>query len=91
MYKFNRYISIDDNDVVTELVNDGSKKDDKFKIGFLAQDILDVESDINCEDYSIVESENPDKLGLNETSLIPILVNAIKELKERIEILEGSY
>ena len=104
IYKFNdrsRYFDIEedtDGNVMskTPIPNDGSKKDSDYRIGFLAQDILQIENDLNCSNVSVVSSEDPNKLGLNETSLIPILVNAIKDLtntvndlKDRIEILEN--
>ena len=76
---------------ITEVVhpNDGSKKDDKYKIGFLAQQVLECEEDNLCCDFSVINNIDPEHLKINETSLIPILVNAIKELTSRLEALES--
>ena len=63
------------------------------KYGFLAQDILKLEGSDNV----IIDNENEESLKLTNSHLIPVLVNAIKELSEdnkdlksRIEALETS-
>lgn len=57
----------------------------RLRYGFLAQDILPLE-----DTSVIVDDTTPEVLGVNETMLIPILVNAIKELTTRIELLEAK-
>ena len=52
--------------------------------GFLAQDVLAIEG----EDNVIVDNEDPDKLRMTNEELIPVLVNAIKELKAEVETLK---
>jgi trimeric autotransporter adhesin len=63
------------------------------RYGFKAQDILALEG----EDNVIIDNENPDNLKYQGEALVPVLVNAIKELKSqnedlksRIEMLENS-
>jgi trimeric autotransporter adhesin len=63
------------------------------RYGFKAQDILALEG----EDNVIIDNENPDNLKYQGEALVPVLVNAIKELKaqnedlkSRIEVLENS-
>ena len=56
------------------------------RYGFKAQDILELEGDTPV----IIDNEDLDKLRFNSDSLIPVLVNAIKELTARLEILEGK-
>jgi hypothetical protein len=63
------------------------------RYGFLAQDILKIEG----ENPVIVNADNPEKLRMNESHLVPILVNAIKELsselnavKEELAILRSN-
>jgi hypothetical protein len=51
------------------------------RYGFKAQDILALEGDTPV----IIDNEDLDKLRFNESSLIPVLVNAIKELKAIID------
>jgi len=58
--------------------------DAPVRYGFLAQDILTLENKPSV----IIDSHNPDSLGLNSDALIPVLVNAIKELTARVEALE---
>ena len=62
------------------------------KYGFKAQEILALEGD----NPVIINNEDTDNLKLTSAHLLPVLVNAIKELKAendslktRIETLEG--
>jgi trimeric autotransporter adhesin len=63
------------------------------RYGFKAQDILPLEQG----DAVIISDDEPENLKYNESSLIPVLVNAIKELaaennnlKSRVEALENK-
>ena len=56
------------------------------KYGFKAQDILALEG----EDNVIIDNEDPNSLKYIGSHLVPVLVNAIKELKARIEVLENE-
>ena len=58
--------------------------DGRRRYGFLAQDVLQVEG----SDPVIVDAEDDENLKLHESYLVPVLVNAIKELTARIEELE---
>jgi len=74
---------------------DGSKKKNKKHIGFMAQDILALEKEIGFandrDDMLIVnQTEDETQYGLKYERLVPILVNAIKELTARIEVLENE-
>lgn len=60
---------------------------DLLDYGFSAQSLLKVtEVDENLE--CIVDRTNEDKLRIRQNHLIPIIVQAIKDLKRKIEILE---
>ena len=50
------------------------------------QDILKLEGDDNV----IIDNENEDALKYNGEALVPVLVNAIKELKAKIDKLENK-
>ena len=67
-----------------------SREDDtphgNARYGFKAQDILTLEGD----NPIIIDNENEDALKYNGEALVPVLVNAIKELKARIETLENN-
>jgi trimeric autotransporter adhesin len=54
--------------------------------GFLAQDILELEGSDNV----IIDDEQPDHLKYKGEHLVPVLVNAIKELKAEIELLKNK-
>ena len=56
------------------------------RYGFFAQDVLALEGD----DPVIVNNSNPDKLGMTYEKLIPVLVNAIKELKAEVDQLKNA-
>jgi len=76
----------------TEFVNDGSKKDEKFTIGVSAQQIQTLENQMNsdCADNMIVNDDDDEKLSVRYQNLVMPLINAIKELKARIEVLENN-
>lgn len=63
----------------------GGQATGPVRYGFKAQDILALEAN-----PVLVDASNPDKLKLNETALIPVLVQAIQELTARIEKLESE-
>ena len=55
-----------------------------IRYGFKAQDILSLEG----ENSVIIDKSDLEKLKYNESSLIPVLVKAIQELKQEIEQLK---
>ena len=78
-FVWNHRAEIDDNGNEFFSSNKG-KKD----IGFIAQDLQAVDDDY----LNLVYDENPDKLEATYGRLIPVLVQAIKELKAEIELLK---
>ena len=58
----------------------------KTRYGFLAQDVLEAEGD----NPVICDNSDENKLYMTTDYLLPILVNAIKELSEKIERLEKN-
>jgi len=73
---------------------DGTHKGTSIQIGFSAQDILDIEqahgygSD-NDDSLMVDLTEDETRYSLRKTSLIPILVNAIKDLSTENDALEA--
>ena len=61
-------------------------KDNRKRYGFSAQEVLAAEG----EEPVIVGTENPDKLGFTSDFIIPILVNAVKELTKDVEELRAE-
>jgi hypothetical protein len=68
-----------------KLDRESSQPNGRVRYGFKAQDILELEG----ENGIIINSENPEKLYYNGESLIPVLVNAIKELSAKNTALEA--
>lgn len=70
---------------------------EKAKIGFSAQNLLEVIPEVvethswqpKDENGNYIRVEN-EKLGVNYSELIPVLVNAIKELKSEIDFLKSE-
>ena len=60
---------------------DGSKKD-IVDFGFIAQDLKQAEEKIGVTVPNLIYDSNPDKLEASYSTLIPIMVKAIKELKK---------
>jgi hypothetical protein len=74
---------------------DGSKKRQRLHVGFLAQEALEVEKANgygNSNDDSLILNLTEDGMsyGMKYERLVPILVNAIKELSTRVKTLEGG-
>ena len=74
---------------------DGSKKRNRLHIGFLAQEMLAVEQANgygNSKDDSLITINNCDEMsyGIKYERLVPILVNAIKELSAKVTALEAG-
>jgi hypothetical protein len=61
-----------------------SAPNEPVRYGFSAQEILALEG----ENPAIIEASNPDKLAFNSAYLVPVLVNAIKELSAQVEELK---
>jgi len=78
-------------------MRDGSRKGRK-DVGFIAQDLDEVQQKYNIEEnLQLVLKTNPERLEAGQGKLIPILVQAIKDLKKendnlksRIEVLENK-
>ena len=69
---------------------------DKSKIdikdtGFIAQELQMVEKNVGYKIPNLVYDENPDKLETGISTLIPVLVQSIKELSNRVKNLEKIF
>ena len=83
-YRWDKRCWYDDN------TPDGSKKQARKHIGFLAQDVLAIEGNPSSKDDMLVVNLNEDDTayGLKYERLVPVLVNAIKELVTKNDALE---
>jgi len=64
-------------------------KDGSSEAGFIAQDLQVAQDAANADYLNLVYDENPDKLEASAGKLIPVLVNAIKELSAKNDALEA--
>ena len=85
----------EDGTVKSSKTPDGSKKVARQHIGFLAQDVLDVEKSFGYaskkDDMLTVNlNEDDTAYGMKYERLVPILVNAIKELEIKVAALEAG-
>ena len=79
-------------DLITQLqpvtfdwnMRDGAKVGQK-DLGFIAQELQEVDD----ENLQLVYDNNPDRLEASYGRLIPVLVQAIKELKAEVELLKA--
>ena len=69
---------------------DGSKACSINRVGFLAQDILEIEQDLSLPFNHVVNTDFPEKLGIMPTNLIPILVRAVQELSAQVTALQAQ-
>jgi hypothetical protein len=65
----------------------GEVKDDKKRFGFSAQNIRALE--VETAEPVIISADDPDHLYLTDSHLLPVLVNAIKELSAKNDALEA--
>ena len=75
-------------------IPDGSKKDTRINIGLLAQEELEVEKEhgfANNEDDMLITTENNEgNYGMKYERIVPILINAVKELSAKNEALAAE-
>jgi len=64
------------------------KNDGKIRAGFIAQELQVAQSD--CKYVDLVLEDNPDKLEATPGNLIPVLVNAVKELSTKNDELAAE-
>ena len=96
-YKWDKrswYLEEDEEDI-TAVTRDGSKKKSKVNIGLIAQEVLAIEqadSFASSKDNMLVVNLNEDDTGygIKYERIVPILINAIKELETRLAALEAG-
>jgi len=74
---------------------DWARRDGSFEgkkdYGFIAQELQTIETELNTIEYTnLVDDSNPEKLEAAPFKTYPILVQAVKELINRLEIAEQA-
>jgi len=73
---------------------DGSRKKNKINVGFLAQEVQAIEEAFGykaSEESNLVFNDNDGfQYGLKYERLVPMLVNAVKELSAEVKALKGE-
>jgi hypothetical protein len=72
---------------------DGTHKEAKTQLGFLAQDVIALEKQHGgiAKDLLIADDEKDEILSITETKIIPILVKAIQELKAEFDAYKATH
>jgi hypothetical protein len=65
-------------------------KQDIPEFGFVAQELQTVQEDTGITVPNLVSDENPDRLEVAPSTLIPILIKAVQELTARVQQLEAK-
>ena len=68
-------------------MRDGGKVDVP-EIGFIAQDLQQVQKDTGMKIPNLVHDVNPEKLEASYGTLLPLLVKSIQELSQKIKEIE---
>jgi hypothetical protein len=84
------FVYDEDGNIIDTPTPDGTHKSERTFVGFKAQQVQAVLDAAGFPSDVVVDTEDPDNLKMKETALIPLLINAIKELKARVEALESA-
>jgi len=66
-------------------------KDGTVRAGFIAQDLQSAQNDSEADYLDLVLDSNPDKLEAKYGKLVPVLVQAIKELSTQVKQLQTEW
>jgi len=86
------YFVYDDEErqVVSKPTPDGTHKVDQTFLGFSAQELKSVFDAAGAPDKAIIDDNDPENLKLKESALLPVMVNAIKELSAKCDSLQAQ-
>ena len=86
------YFVYDDDErrVVSKPTPDGTHKVDQTFLGFSAQELKSVFDAAGAPDKAIIDDNDPENLKLKESALLPVMVNAIKELSAKCDSLQAQ-
>jgi len=70
-------------------ISDGSKKEENWTCGFIAQEVDEILSENDMHYLNLVYKTNPEKLEITPGNLLPVAINAIKTLSQDIKELKS--
>jgi len=68
---------------------EGSSKDGTYEAGFIAQELLAAQESADADYLRAVLTTNPEKLEAAYARLLPVIVQALKDVDGRLSALEG--
>ena len=71
-------------------VDSAEKPEMLIKAGFIAQELEAILTETNATYTGIVNQDDPNNLTVGATGLIPMMINAIKELSTKVAALEAA-
>jgi hypothetical protein len=86
----NYFVFDDDGDITSKPTPDGTHKESQVNLGFSAQELRTIFEAAGAPTNSIVNTEDDENLKVKESALIPVLVNAIKELSTKCDSLQAQ-
>lgn len=86
------YFVYDDEErqVISKPTPDGTHKIDQTFLGFSAQELKSIFDAAGAPDKAIIDDNDPENLKLKESALLPVMVNAIKELSAKCDSLQAQ-
>jgi len=84
------FVYDEDGNVIATPPPDGTHKTARLFTGFSAQQVKSVLDAAGYPENIIVDAEDPENLKMKETAFIPLLINAIKELKAELSVVKAE-
>ena len=72
-------------------MRDSDVDKDKVASGFIAQELASVVESQNADCLGLVYTNDPNQFSIAQTNLIPVLVNAIKEINTKFEAYVATH
>lgn len=84
------FVVDDDGEVTSKPTPDGTHKEERLNLGFSAQELKTIFDAAGAPEHSIIEATDAENLKLKESALLPVMVNAIKQLSAKCDSLQAQ-
>ena len=68
-------------------IPDGSKKNNQWNVGFIAQDLEKLQTNNNVEYLNLVNTGDKEHYTINSSNLVPVIVKALQDLSKQNKTL----